>query len=175
MSATALLHNKASQIGVTTTMNKTEPYPMSNTTSIPHYLMQNHVPAELYSNNNSHSSREEIGNSFSNCLASYGNKAAMNSADCCFEVSAGDQASSSLLHDVMGGGFVENTSFEGVNSMTMRGMFDTQQRDDANAANDEMTKDFLSLGGFSFNMSGIDPLDSLSFAKQNQNQEPWRG
>lgn len=192
MSATALLH-KASQIGVTTTVNKTEPSLMSTTSSRPHYLMQTHVPAELmYSNSHSYMassssavsrmvmpSREEIGTSFSNCLASYGNKAAINS-DNCFEESVADQASC-ILHDVMGGGF-ESSSFEGVNAMTMRGMFDTQRDDKGggvNTANDEMTKDFLSLGGFSqrelFNISGIDTLDSLSFGKQNQNQTPWRG
>ncbi|GAU34450.1 hypothetical protein TSUD_06610 [Trifolium subterraneum] len=47
---------------------------------------------------------------------------------------------------------------------------------------DEMTRDFLSLGAFSqrddflFSISGgiDDPLGSLSYGKKNQNQTPWR-
>jgi len=174
MSATALLQ-KASQIGVTT-VSKTEP-------CRPH-LMQTHVPSGMVM-----PSREEIGTTgFSHCLASYGNKAAITSDF--FE------ESSSLLHDVMYGSESSHSQFEAVTAaMNMRGMFDTQ-RDNNNfeeqyshfgksniiksggANDDEMTRDFLSLGAFSqrdlFNISGIDgPLSLHGKQNQIQNQTPW--
>lgn len=184
MSATALLQ-KASQIGVT--MNKTE-------TSIcrPHLNMQTHVPQ--YGNNNMviMPSREEIGTDFSHCLESYENKATITSHNNnCFE------ASSSVLHDQ---GFVvgmfddqqrddnnnNNNNFgELVSKPTQYYSHFGKTNKGGGGANDdgEMTKDFLSLAAFSqrdqylFNISANidDPLASLSFGKQNQNQTFWRG
>lgn len=88
---------------------------------------------------------------------------------------------------------------ESTQEMFMRGMFNpTRDADDGNfeyelvskstqpqfsksdkvssggAGDDEMTRDFLSLRAFS-HMSGLDPLGSLSYGKQNHDHAQWQG
>ncbi|KAI5393517.1 protein indeterminate-domain 7 [Lathyrus oleraceus] len=208
MSATSLLQ-KASQIGVTVSKTDQEHCRSSQLmqTHVPFEYKTLYMNSSSPVSGIVMPSREEIATGFSHCLAPYGNKAAIASE--CFEggvtVTATNTATnttnteeSSLLHDVIFGN--ESSQFEGVVT-TMRGMFDTQRGSNNNNFeefvskstqtqysqfgksnnDDEMTRDFLSLGAFSqrdlFNISGIndDPLGSLSYGKQNHNQNPWRG